>query len=217
MNKVYLILFLLSSLIIGGCLGQDEVPVYYNVNGEVVENGEPVFAAQIHFRNNLEPGGFRSEVIGDSVTIGFNTTVDGVYEASIFRLQADSVLSTFFEDTLKAGRQSILIPDSLLSNGIFGYEVSSELEYLGASLFLVNKPDSALIGTLPFTTTNYAGEFTLDVRQMAIGQEFNFTGGDSFEITDSLEIIVIKDSRVRAVERVKVEPNEENYFQISLD
>lgn len=217
MNKLYIFLFLLISLITSGCFNQDEIPVYNNVDGKVLENGKPVFGAHIHYRNNFAPGGFPDEVIGDSVTIRFNTAMDGVYEASLFRLEGDSILTTFFEDTLTAGRQSILIPDSLLSNGIFGYEVSSELEYLGASLFLVNKPDSALIGTLPFTSTNSDGDFTLDSRQMAIGQTFNFSDGNRFEITDSLEIIVIKDRKIRAVEKVKIEPNEDNFFQISLD
>lgn len=217
MNKFYILIFLATSLFLGGCLGQDEVPIYNNVDGKVTENGKPVFSAQIHFRNNFDPGGFRSEVIGDSVTIGFNTTTDGVYEASLFRLESDSLLTTFFEDSLTAGEQSILIPDSLLSNGIFGYEVTSEIEYLGASLFLVNKPDSLLVGTQAFTSTNFEGDFTLDSRQMALGQTFNFSDGDRFEITDSLEIIVIKNRQIRAVEKVKIEPNEDNFFEISLD
>ncbi|WP_020403603.1 hypothetical protein [Gracilimonas tropica] len=212
-----MLVLLLLSVTVTGCFNQDTIPVYNNVDGQVLENGEPVFGARIHFRNNYDPGGFTQQAIGDSVSISFRTNIQDVYEAGLFRYSADSSFVIFFKDTLEAGQHNIQIPDSLMSNGVYGYEVFSETRYLGASLFLVNKPDSALIGTYPLTTTNFEGNFSLDAQKMALGQRFNFSDGNRFQITDSIQIIVEKDRQIRAIKSVKVKPDAENFFEITLD
>ncbi|MDR9415688.1 MAG: hypothetical protein RI564_05360 [Gracilimonas sp.] len=202
---------------LSGCLNDEPAPVYYDIEGQILENGAPVENAQIHFRNHLDPGGFLEESIGDSVTISFDSVFEGIYTARLYRFRADTAFITFFRDSLGLGAQNISIPDSILSNGIYAYEVISEVQNLGSRLFMVNKSDSALIGTLPVTTSDNSGDFTIDPANLAFGRNFNFSSGFGFEVTDSLEIIVIKNGEVQINENIRVLPDEENYFEITLD
>ena len=217
MTKTQL-LFLVSLLFIAnGCFNNDEEPVYEEIEGVVLSNGEPVDKADIHIKNNFDPGGFVNEEPRDEYTVNFNAPVSRVYKISLFRHLADSIITTFFDDTLSSGPQEIIVPDSLLSNGIFGYEISTEAGVLTGNLFLVNQPDSLLPGKLPFDQTNIRGEFTLNPDELALGQSFSTSRGGGFEITDSLQIIVTQDSTVLGKQSVKVEPNQANFFEIILD
>ena len=212
--------FALLSIIIvisAGCLETNNPKFYQDVTGVVLDaTGEPVPNADIHIRNHFNTDGFPSRVIGDSVLINFTAPSRNLYRASIYRYEARSFLNTFFEDSLDEGEQELMIPDSLLSNGLFGFQVSTPSGALGGSLFVVNKPDTALINTLPFTQTNSEGNFRLTNRFLAIGNSFNASFGE-FEITDSLQIIVVQDSLIKAKEAVKLKPNSENFYEITID
>ncbi|MAL18638.1 MAG: hypothetical protein CL670_13140 [Balneola sp.] len=207
------ILFFLS-----GCLSNADGPkIYRDATGVVLTSGgDPVADADIHIRNHFNPGGFLPELIGDTVRVNFSAPTRTLYRASIYRHDANSLLATFFEDTLESGDQELIIPDSLLSNGILGFQVSTSARVLGGSLFVVNKPDSLLVGTLPFTETSAEGEFRLNSSYLAIGSSFNASSG-SFKITDSLQIMVVQDSVITSKRAVKLKANEQNFFEITVD
>ena len=217
MKHTLLLLITGISFLFTGCFfNNDSTPVYRESEGIVLENGEGVANADIHIRNNFDPGGFTQEPAAQNYIINFSVQTEALYSLSLFRNGSNSVYDTFFEDTLAAGEHSITVPDSLLTNGILGYEVRSNQDLLTSSLFLVNKPDSLLPGSLPFTTTNSSGEFILNPEQLALGESFTSqTGG--FDITDSLKIYIVQDSSIQAIRAVEIEPNQDNFFEIFLD
>lgn len=211
------LLLVTLSLILTGCfVNNDSTPVYREAEGVVLENGEGVANADIHIRNNFNPGGFSQEPAAPKYMIDFSVRVKALYTLSLFRHGSDSVYNTFFEDTLAAGEHQIQVPDSLLTNGILGYVVRSNQDLVTTRLFLVNKPDSLLPGSLPFTTTNANGEFTLNPDYLALGRSFSSPMG-SFEVTDSLQIYVVQDSTIKAKRGVKYIPNQDNFFEIIVE
>ncbi|MGN8225544.1 hypothetical protein [Gracilimonas sp. BCB1] len=211
------LLLIIISLTFTGCFfNNDSTPVYREAEGVVLENGEAVANADIHIRNKFDPGGFSQQPAAPNYMVNFSVQVEALYSLSLFRHGSDSVYNTFFEDTLAAGEHAIQVPDSLLTNGILGYEVRSNQDLLTTSLFLVNKPDSALPGSFPFTRTNANGKFALNPDYLALGKSFTSQTG-SFEITDSLKIYVVKDSTIQVISGVKYKPNQDNFFEIIVD
>jgi hypothetical protein len=217
LKYIYLILITGLSLLLTGCLEGTKTPVYQDVEGAVVAtSGAGIAGANIHIRNNFDPGGFSQQPSAEEFTIGFEAPVDTTYTMNLYRPGAANPFATFFNDTLSPGPQEITIPDSLLSNGILEYEIITGSEFLYSSLFLVNKPDTALIGTTPLTISDSNGEFILESDYLALGRPFQNSGG-GFEITDSLEIIVITQDSVITKQRLKVEPNQANFFEVTID
>lgn len=199
-----------------GCFENNQLPEYETVEGVVLLDGEPVRGARIHIRNHFEPGGFIVDTV-NTVTISFNGPSTTRYIGSIYHHAADSIRYTFFDDTLNSGSQTLTIPDSLLTNGIFGYEVRTEFANLAANLFLITKADTLLPGVLPFTITSFNGAFELNPDYLALGRSFNAGGSGGFKVTDSLQIIVTNDDQVLKKTTVKVRPKQSNFFEINLD
>lgn len=215
-SHFYLILLFAAILLFTGCLNNSDDPVFYNnVEGTVLSGGEPLPDAHIHIRNHFEPGGFMVSEEDDEVTIDFNVPQRALFSGDLYRFGSDSSFASFLDDTLEAVEQSILIPDSLLSNGIFEYIIQNDLGQGFSGLLSINKPDSLIIDAAPYTVTNSAGEFTLRAFNMAFGRQFSSAESGSFEITDSLEIIVVTGDSIFTKQRVKVQPNEDNFFEIT--
>ncbi|MEQ8524357.1 hypothetical protein [Gracilimonas sp.] len=216
MKHIHLLVLSGFILFFTSCINDKDIPVYEEVEGVVLENGQAVSNADIHIRNHFNPGGFSQENAAEEYTINFTIQSEAVYTISLFRHGADSIFYTFFDDTLAPGNQEIIIPDSLLTNGILGYEIETNQDLVTRNLFLVNKPDSLLPGSFPFTTTNALGEFTLNQNYLALGLGFRSIDG-FFEVTDSLQIYVVQDSSIQAKRTVEVKPNKSNFFEIVLD
>lgn len=214
MKNLHIALLLGSALIFSSCLNS-ETPDYYNfVDGRVLANGEPVSNADIHIRNHFNPGGFKVNE-DNTFDIEFSVALETYFVGNLYRYRADTAFATFLSDTLEQGDHRITIPDSLLSNGIYSYSMQNERGQGFSNLIVINKPDSALPGLTPFTKTNAEGEFVLNSFNLAFGHEFSSQEKGNFEITDSLQIIITRGDSIFAKERVKVEPNTENYFEIS--
>lgn len=218
--KLHSALLISCFLILSGCLGAaDSPPVYFDVHGEVVTtNGVPLLDKQIHIRNHFENIGFvENRSIEDEYILRFTASTQGVYTANLFRFQAVSPFITLFEDTLSAGDQELFIADSLLTNGIYEYEILNQTNVVSSGLFLVNKPDNDLPGTIPFTKTQANGEYTLAEAQLGLSRNFNFFVGGRLELTDSLQIIISDGEKIIKKEYVKVLPEQENFFEIIVD
>lgn len=213
-------LFLFSSLLVllTGCFKDDAPTTYQDVEGVVLSNGQEVANAQIHIRNHFNPGGFITGTEqSNGFPVQFTASVPGLYTGVLFRYASEEILATFYEDTLESGQHTLIIPDSLLSNGVFGYEVKTNIGTPIINLFIVAKPDTSLPGLLPFTTTNASGEFTLDAGQAALGQTFGYSTGTGLEVNDSLQIIVTDQENVLKKVSVEVKPEQANFFEITLD
>lgn len=211
-------IIILSAVLLSGCLKSETEPVYEDVEGVVLSNGNPLTNVEVHIRNHFNPGGFIS---GQSDTNGVNITIQlatkDLITGHLYKNGGEEPIATFIEDTLAAGERTINIPDSLLTNGILAYDIRSSSSLLAASLFVVNKPDSTLPGRLPFTKTDTNGEFILDVDAISVGQSFRFANGGGFEVTDSLQLIITEGENILAKESVRVLPNQSNFFEITLD
>lgn len=216
MNKSLFVAFISVFLFLTGCFKDNQLPNYETVEGVVLSGGQPVPGAQIHIRNHFDPGGFLVDTL-NTVEIPFNGPSETRYVASIFHHGAETIRNTFFDDTLSSGPHTLIIPDSLLTNGVFGYEVKTEFANLTANLFLITKPDTLLPGVLAFTEADPSGNFELNPDYLALGRVFNSTGGGRFQVTDSLQIIVTDSTQVLKVQTVQVKPDQANFFEINLD
>lgn len=216
MIKHFLLVVASILAILTGCNNNEPIPVYEDVRGIVLSDGEPVPNARIYIRSHFVPGGFIADTL-DSVSISFNAVVNTIYTGSIYHYGSDSVKNVFFDDSLETGPQTLFIPDSLLTNGIFSYNIRNEFSDIVESLFLINKPNESLPDAVPFTFADTEGNFTLDSDFLALDRIFSTTGGGSFEITDSLQIIVADTTQVLSIDTVRVEPNQANFFEITLN
>lgn len=211
-------IIILSAVLLSGCLNSETEPVYEDVEGVVLSNGNPLTNVDVHIRNHFNPGGFIS---GDSDTNGVDITIQlgtrDLITGHLYKNGGEEPIATFIEDTLEAGERTINIPDSLLANGILAYDIRSSSSQLATSLFVINKPDSTLPGRLPFAKTDANGEFNLDVDAISVGQSFRFANGGGFEVTDSLQLIITEGENILAKESVRVLPNQSNFFEITLD
>ncbi|MEX0609388.1 MAG: hypothetical protein WD016_13785 [Balneolaceae bacterium] len=218
LNSYFLSLLALCSFFLTTCINAPDPPQdYANVEGLVTENGSPVVDAEIHIKSHFEPGGFVEGEV-DEVEIGFTATASGVYALELYRLGSLQPFVTVFEDTLETGEQLLPIPDSLLSNGVYVYQIVTPLDQTAENNFLINKPDSALASTQPLTRTNSEGEFEISADYLAIESLFSRGQNEQFEITDSLQIIVVRDEEIVAKEFLQVGVEGEGTFvEITID
>lgn len=179
----------------------------------VLEGEEPVSGIDIHIRSNMKPGGFMQGEHRD-VEIELNVSTSGVYLVDVYRLGSDQLVASV-SDTLESGTQTLTIPDTLLTNGVYVYTLTTPLDEVGESNFLINKPDSALIYSDPLTTSNSAGEFEIDADYLAIDALFT-RGEEQFEITDSLQVIAVRDSTIAGKGFIQVGEGD-NFVEISID
>lgn len=191
--------------------------MYADIQGVVNSGNMPVEGAEIHIKNHFDPGGFRiGEDLGEGVTIGFTAVTHGNYSIDLYRLGSEEPFAKIMEDSLATGEYSYLVPDTLVTNGIYIYTISSPLSQPAQSNFLINKPDSALAATRPIMTTGPDGTFMIDADYLAIDQTFFRGANERFSITDSLQIIVVKDGEI--VGRNYLEVSEEvNFVEINLN
>jgi|AntRauTorckE6833_2_1112554.scaffolds.fasta_scaffold03194_2 hypothetical protein len=218
--KSYLVLLASSLLLFAGCFGpEEEIPNYQNVHGAVVtSSGEPLLDVNVHVRNHFGNVGFiENEPYQENYALQFISNTRDLYTANLFRYGMSDPLITFFEDTLSVGDQRLEVADSLLTNGIYGYEVLNSVNLATSGLFLVNKPDNLLPNTLAFTNTRANGEFTLNSAYLALGRPFDTSNGGGFEITDSLIIIITDNEKILKKEYVHVLPEQSNFFEIVVD
>ncbi|WP_142453902.1 hypothetical protein [Gracilimonas mengyeensis] len=196
------------------CLNTDTPDSYRVVEGVVLHNGAPVTDAGVHIRNHFDPGGF-VDGENNAVKIQFETSIPEYFIGELYRYQTSEPFATFFSDSLTVGEYTLTVPDSLLSNGIFAYTIRTERSQGVSSLVVINKPDSLLPGTRPFTNTTAEGEFALSPIPIGFGDSFQSEQRGSFEITDSLEFIITAGDSIFATQKVEVKPNTDNFFEIA--
>ncbi len=217
MSRLFTLLFFVAILLFTGCIKESKPKTYENVKGVVeTADGLPVTDAEIHFRNYFKPGGFLVQELEDTLGIAVDVPVRTKYTASLFRHGAVTPFATFLEDTLETGHQIIEMPDSLLTNGMYGYEITFNDRVLTANLFVVSRPDSALINVMPYDYTNQMGEFELNADHLALGRTFRSSASGGFEVRDSLQILIERNNEIVHTERVQVVPDQENFFAIKL-
>jgi|AntRauTorcE11897_2_1112592.scaffolds.fasta_scaffold00532_11 hypothetical protein len=215
--KLSFILIALS-FSLAACMKNDE-PVRYDtdVEGVVMYNNEPLANADIHFDHYYVPGGFpKQEDAVDSYTVDFNLERTMELTGYITRFGRGSLLATLFDRRFETGEYNFAIPDSLLSNGIYIYEIRGAfIQNINRVLF-VQKSDSALIHARPITTTDQNGRFTLNHEWLGLGSTLSFSNGE-IEIDDSLRVMVVADSQMVIKQAVKIKPNTENFLEIGID
>lgn len=215
--KIFFVV-LIASITLAGCLKNEE-PVRYetDVEGVAMLNNQPLANADIHIDHFYVPGGFpEQEDAVDKYTIDFNLERTMELTGYIARSGAGSLLATIFDRRFETGEYSVAIPDSLLSNGIYIYEVRGPfIQNIRRALF-VQKSDSALIHARPLTTTDDNGRFIIEHEILNIGSLLSFSNGE-VEIGDSLRIMAVADSQMVIKQAVKIEPNTENFLEIGVD
>lgn len=216
-NKYLILLFCVITLVSCYKEDEDDLKVYADIAGVVDNGATPVEGAEIHIRSHFSPGGFtEGESIGQGIPLRFNAANPGTYQINLFRLGVDEVLVELLNDSLSVGEHTVLIPDSILTNGVYIYRIVTPFNQTAQSNFLINKPDSALTATLPLTTTNSNGEFEITAEYLAIDETFFRGQDDRFTITDSLQIIVVMNEEIIARKNLTV-GEEVNFVEINLD
>jgi hypothetical protein len=218
LKSLKLLLIVVSGLFLQGCFESQEPDIYENVTGTVTYQNEPLAGADIYIRNNFDPGGYDYELATrEEYTIEINVPESDSYTGSLSRFGADTVFTDFFNGELTSGVKSLTIPEEHLSNGVIGYLVRNEAYQIASNLFLVNRPDSVLLQTIPFSKTNNQGYFSLNSLNLAFGQSFNTGLGGVFSVTDTLQIIIATEQEILTKKEVIVERNQPNYFEIDID
>lgn len=216
MKKIKLAVLLILVIGLSACLKDYSIPPYENIEGVVLLNEEPVEDAKIHIRHIFDPGGvFINDL--EQITLDIQIQSSGEYVGNLFRYGENEPFVTFFEGRLPAGINTFPLPDSVLSNGIIGYEVSGNYGPASAGLLTVSRPDSSIPAMIPFTKTDESGSFILESVNLPFRESFSRTSGRNLEITDSLDIIITNNEEILKIERVKVEPEQANFFEIKLD
>ncbi|MEX2478436.1 MAG: hypothetical protein WD357_08360 [Gracilimonas sp.] len=206
-----------SVLILNGCFDDNSPPVYEDIEGVVLSGGEPLTDASVHIRNHFDPGGFIQTDGENTVSVSFSLQLRDLVTGNLYKNGGGEPFAVFFEDSLNSGNHEVEIPDSLLMNGILAYEIRNSSSQIATSLFVVNKPDSMLLDMIPFTTTNADGAFFMNKDALSLGQSFSTANGGGFDVTDSLQILITEGDEVIKTEKVRVKPDQSNYFEITID
>lgn len=218
-SHLYITLLLALSFMLSACYKEEEgdsLTLYADIQGVVSQNDLPVQGAEIHIKNQFSPGGFeKGNSIGIGITIPVNANITGNYELNLYRFGTEEVFLTLLDEELEPGTHNILAPDSMLTNGTYIFVLEMPFNQTYQSSFLINKPDSTLPGTLPLATTNANGAFDLEADFLAIGQSFR-NGNYLFDITDSLQIIVVLGDSIITREYIKVGKSS-NFVDINID
>lgn len=218
-SRLYITLLLATSFIFSACYKEEESDapsLYADIQGIVSLNDLPVQGAEIHIKNQFSPGGFEDgNSIGKGITLPFSAGSTGNYEVNLYRFGTEEVFMNLLDEQLEPGNHSVLAPDSMLTNGTYIYVINAPFNQSYQSSFLINKPDSTLPGTLALVTTNTDGTFSIEADFLAIGQSFR-NGNLFFDITDSLQIIVVLGDSIATREYIKVGKSS-NFVDIDLD
>ncbi|MTI88843.1 MAG: hypothetical protein FH748_12830 [Balneolaceae bacterium] len=211
--KTFLIaLFLLTTLTITSC-DEEDPPAKAQLRGVVnTADGQPVADAAIHIRNYLVPGGFTEPPSSGSTGFEFTVTEEGHFLIELYRYGSNRPLTTLVDEILQTGNHRITIADSLLTNGTYRYTITGTSQQ-SERYFLVNKPDSALLHTIPFERTNQDGEFTISIRNLALGEIF-YDGKNSILIGDSLKILVQQGDTFTAMDSLKLSRQEDTFIEL---
>ncbi|MDZ7805840.1 MAG: hypothetical protein U5K71_01845 [Gracilimonas sp.] len=217
-NKAVLISIIVAAFTVTGCLN-DSQPAYYSVvQGVVVDGSGPVQGAEIHVENFYKPNDiFTPEDVDEGFDISFNSSSTGEFEGNLYRYRSDSLLSNFFMAELDSGEHVVTIPAELLSDGIYVYEIVTPNNESFTRLLFTEKTDSLLYKSAPFTTSNADGEFFINPNMLAFGADFVTADNSEFVVTDSIAFKIVVDSMLVETRKVKVRPNQENFFEFSLD
>ncbi|MDR9417554.1 hypothetical protein [Gracilimonas sp.] len=216
MNKIKLVALVLLLIGLSACLKDYSIPNFEDIEGVVLLNEEPVGNANIHVRHVFDPGGLLINNL-EQISLDIQVQTSGEYVGNLFRYGENDPFSTFLDGRLSRGVNKISIPDSLLSNGIIGYEVSGDFGPISAGLLTMSRPDSLIPSMIPFTTTDESGAFVLESINLPFRESFSRSNGRNLVISDSLDIIVANEEEILKILRVKVEPKQANFFEINLD
>lgn len=216
MKKTQLVALLFLMIGLSACLKDYSTPNYEDIEGVVLLNDEPVKGANIHIRHKFDPGGYLINNV-EEMSLNIQVQSSGEYLGNFFRYGSNEPFITFFEGQLSAGTNKISIPDSLLSNGIIGYEITGNLGPVSASLLTVSRPDNLIPTMIPYTKTDNSGSFMLEAVDLPFGESFNRSNGSNLEVTDSLEVIVTNDEQILKIQKVKIEPEQANFIEIILN
>jgi hypothetical protein len=208
----------LAAIMVTGCLNNTQPKFYNAVQGVVVDSDGPVQGAEIHVQNFYTPDDiFSPQNVDEGFEISFNSSSTGEFKGNLYRFRSDSLLSNFFTAELDSGEHVVTIPAELLSDGIYVYEIITPSNDSFTRLLFTDKTDSLLYRSEPFTTTNADGEFLINPNMLAFGADFVTADNSEFVVTDSIAFKIVVDSVLVETRKVKVRPNQENFFEFSLD
>lgn len=202
---------------ITGCLSNSQPKIYRPVEGIVVNDNGPIQGAEIHIQNFYTPDDvFTPQNVDEGYEFSFNSSSSGEFNGNLYRYRADSLLSNFFTAELDTGEHTVTIPAELLSNGIYVFEIVTPGGNSPNRLLFASKSDSLLNQSKPMTTTNANGEFFINPNMLAFGADFITSDNSEFVVTDSLEFNIVVDSVLVVTKKVKVSPNQNNFFEIPV-
>ncbi len=155
--------------------------------------------------------------VDEGFDISFNSSSTGEFSGNLYRFRSDTLLANFFTAELDSGEHVVTIPSELLSDGIYVYEIVTPSNDSFSRLLFADKTDSLLYRSEPYTTTNVDGEFLINPNMLAFGADFVTADNNEFIVTDSIAFKIVVDSMLVETRKVKVRPNQENFFEFSID
>lgn len=196
--------YILTVLFFINACGEKNTLQFGEIHGFVTDSsGDPVSDLSVHLKHHLNPGGFVEASGNGQVRFEFNVTEKGDFLIELFRYASNKPLAVLFEGELPQGRHSVGIADSLLSNGAFRYTINATSQQ-STRYFFVNKPDTALPATVPFTETDTEGKFIIDTRSLPLGEILQGPDGNNVQVGDSLRLILTNRDTVLSSKSIRV-------------
>ncbi len=182
----------------------------------LTQSGAPVSDAEIHINY---PKLSDNSMNKSSTTINFPLQNSTYLTFEISRYGSEEFILGFVDRPYLAGSHSLVIPDSLLTTGVYHYKIDSE-EFSSETNFLKLKSDSDLINNSPpFTMTNKSGRFIIETNTIGIGVEFEQTGSSpdekiNYSIDNEIEFIAIKNDEIVARKTVMISEDGSNNVEL---
>ena len=181
----------------------------------LTQSGVPVSNAELHIGF---PQFSKKSKYNTSITINFPLQSSTNLSFEVKRYGSDEFILGFEDRPFRAGSHSLVIPDSLLTTGVYTYKIESEVFSTERNILKLKSDNDLINNSTPFTMTDNSGRFQLDTNTFGIGVKFAETididETVSFSIDNEIEFITIKNSEIIARKTVMISENSENYVEL---
>ncbi|MBO6793479.1 MAG: hypothetical protein JJ895_06180 [Balneolaceae bacterium] len=189
------------------------------VEGQVVsKTGEPISDADIHFVPTIKSE-FKQKT---STAINYSLPKAGDVRLDMFAKWRGELIETLVNTYQGAGTYSVQTTDSLYTNRLYEYRLTLSDTTMVKEMFLSASAEE-LIGNNPLTKTDRSGRFEIEIGEFAIGKKFIVTTESNPEnltelrVTNSVEIVAIKDGVIIARKELEVDEDRKNRIKLSAN
>ncbi len=174
------------------------------IYGKVINGqGNPLDSVKVHYIPALiDTGLSKINFINPNATTIIKFSIPEQSLVTIVLLThslRDTVFYILKDELLQAGNHSVVVNTDSITNGVYDYVIKFREITIEKSL-LILKSEDELVNSIPLTTTDSEGKFTLDYNSLAIGYGFDVTSEVSPDIvgykiiSDTIKLVLIREN-----------------------